>query len=111
MSEQNHQYSTQNETHRCGDGHWFSFLYRTRVKVSKGDIPILNLSLLFSILTVLSAPWLAVAGFIVALALGYRFGIERNAAGFTSDFQEVVRDAAGNVKAAVDSVVKDGKEE
>lgn len=111
MSEQNYEHTTRNEGHRGGDGRWFSFLYRTRVKVSKGEIPILNLSLLFSILTVLSAPWLAVAGFIVALALGYRFGIERNAAGFASDFQEVVRDAAGNVKSAVDSVVKDGSEE
>lgn len=107
MSEQN--YNTQNEG-RSG-GHWFSILYRTRVKVSKGDIPIINLSLLFSILALISAPWLVVVGFIVALALGYRFGIERGARGFASDFQEVVRDAAGNVKSAVDSVVKDGSEE
>lgn len=103
MSEQNH------TTH--SNGRWFSVLYRTRVKVSKGEIPILNLSLLFSILALLSAPWLVVAGFIVALVLGYRFGVERNAEGFTSDFQEVVRDAAGNVKAAVDSVIQDDSKE
>ena len=58
----------------------FSVLYRTRVKVQKDDTPILNLSLIFSIIAVCSAPWLAVIGLVVALVLGYRFSIERNAA-------------------------------
>ena len=49
----------------------FSVLYRTRVKVQKGDTPILNLSLIFSIIAVCSAPWLAVIGLVVALVLGY----------------------------------------
>lgn len=86
---------------------WFSFLYRTRVKISKGETPILNLSILFTALAGLSAPWVAVAGFIVALALGYRFSVERNAPGFDTDFDEVVHNAARNVKSAVDSVVED----
>ena len=50
------------------------------------------------------------AGLAVALALGYRIHVERNAPGFSGDFQQVVRDAAGHVKAAVDQVVKDGEE-
>ena len=58
----------------------FSVLYRTRVKVQKDDTPILNLSLIFSIIAVCSAPWLAVIGLVVALVLGYRFSIERKAA-------------------------------
>lgn len=110
MSEFNtHQENTTNSSNGQ-NGRWFSFLYRTRLKVQKGDVTILNLSLVFSVLAVISAPWLAVAGLIIALVLGYRFSVERNARGFADDFQEVVRDAAGNVKAAVDSVVKEDKD-
>lgn len=109
MSEQMH-----NDTHFTSQGvdtRWFSFLYRTRIKVNKGDIPILNLSLVFTVLAVCSAPWLAVAGLVIALALGYRFSIERNAKGFSNNFQEVVNKAASNVKAAVDSVTAKNDEE
>lgn len=81
---------------------WFSFLYRTRVKVFKEQTPIINLSLLFSLLAIFTAPWLAVAGLIIALVLGYRFYIEKNAPQFSGDFDEVVRDAAQNVKNTID---------
>ena len=82
--------------------HWFSVLYRTRVKVCKEQTTIINLSLIFSVLAISTAPWLAVAGLIIALALGYRFSIEKNAPQFSGDFDEVMRDAAQNVKNAVD---------
>ena len=81
---------------------WFSLFYRTRIKVCKEQTTILNFSLLFSLLAVLSAPWLVVAGFIIALALGNRLAIEKNAAQFSGDFDEVMRDAAQNVRDAVD---------
>ena len=102
--------SEQNTNANVGGNHIFSFLYRTRVKVNKGETPILNLSLIFSLLVVVSAPWVAVAGLIIALVLGYRFSIERNAAAFSGDFDAVVKDAAGSVKAVVDSVVGSGDE-
>jgi len=82
----------------------FSFLYCNRVKVSKDSTPIINLSLVFCILAVLTAPWLVVGGVIVALVLGYKFGYERNAAGFSSDFDAVVKGAASNVRKVVDNV-------
>lgn len=82
----------------------FSFLYCNRVKVNKDSTPILNLSLVFCILAVLTAPWLVVGGVIVALVLGYKFGYERNAAGFSSDFDAVVKGAAQNVRSVVDNV-------
>ena len=88
----------------------FSVLYRTRVKVQKDDTPILNLSLIFSIIAVCSAPWLAVIGLVVALVLGYRFSIERNAAEFSGSFQDVVNSAAANVKGAVSSFTGTEKE-
>jgi len=82
----------------------FSTLYCNRVKVNKSGTPILNLSLLFSLLAVLTAPWLVVGGVIVALALGYKFAFERNAAGFCNDFDTVVKGAASNVRSVVDNV-------
>ena len=85
---------------------WFTVLYRTRIKVWKDAMPILNVSLAFFVLACISAPWLVVAGGIIALALGYRFGIEKNAPGFAGDFDQMVRGAAQNVKKAVDSVVE-----
>ena len=81
---------------------WFSFLYCTRVKVFKQQTPILNLSLAFSVLAVSTAPWLAAIGLIIALVLGYRFSIEKNAPQFSGNFDEVMRDAAQNVRNAVD---------
>ncbi len=110
MSEQNFNNNTNTNSNNNGT-HWFSFFYRTRIKVNKGETSIINLSLIFMILAVCSAPWLAVAGLVISLALGYRFSIERNAKGFCGDFNEVVRDAAGNVKAAVDSVVNNSDEQ
>jgi len=83
---------------------WFSFLYRTRVKLHKGQTPIINLSLVFMLLALMSAPWLAVGGGIAALALGYRFSIERESPDFTGDWDEVVQGAAENVKSAVDGL-------
>lgn len=85
-------------------GNVFSFLYRNRVVIKKGELTILNVSLLFSIISVLCAPWLVLGGFIAALALGYRFSFVRGSSDFTGDFQEVVKGAADNVKSAVDSV-------
>lgn len=91
-------------TNKTNGSSVFSFLYRNRVIVKKGDVTILNVSLIFSILSVLCAPWLAVGGLIAALALGYRFSFERGSRDFSGDFQEVVKGAAGNVKSVVDSV-------
>ncbi len=82
----------------------FSLLYRTRIMIKKGESTIVNLSVLFSIIALLCAPWLVIIGAIVALALGYRFSIQRNAEGFAKDFEHVVKDAADNVKNVVEHV-------
>ena len=81
----------------------FSTLYCNRVKVTKDGISIINLSLIFCLLS-LTAPWLVIGGVIVALMLGYKFSFERNAAGFSNDFDAVVKDAASNVRSAVEEV-------
>ncbi len=96
---------SQNQNHSTGG--LFSFLYRTRVKVNKDATPIVNLSLIFSLLALLSAPWLVVVGAIVAVMMGYQFKVEKNAQGFSDSFDGVVKTAAGNVKSVVDSFTQE----
>lgn len=84
----------------------FSKLFRTRIKVAKDDLPILNVSALFMIFSALSAIWLVVIGGLIALLLGYRFSIEKNSPYFSGEFKELVKDAGRNVKKTVDSFVE-----
>lgn len=60
----------------------FSTLYRNRIKVDRSGTPIVNLSLLFCLIAALTAPWLVLGSAIAALALGYKFSYEQDAAGF-----------------------------
>lgn len=92
------------ENNATNKGGFFNFMYRTRIMVTKNNVTIINLSLLFSIISLLCAPWLVVGGVIVALVLGYKFAIDRNAPGFEQDFETMVKDAADNVKQAVTNV-------
>ena len=82
----------------------FTALYANRISVRKNGTPVINLSLLFCIIAVLTAPWLVIGGAIAALALGYKFSYLRNAAEFAASLNEVVQDAKSNVRSAVDAV-------
>jgi len=82
----------------------FNFLYRTRIVILKGESTIVNLSILFSVIALIFAPWLVIIGALVALLLGYRFSISRNAAGFATDFGHIVKDATDNVRNVVENV-------
>ena len=93
--------NTTNNTNKTG---FFALLYRTRIVITKGESTILNLSVLFSVISLLCAPGLVIIGAIVALALGYKFSIDRNASAFDKDFEHVVKDAAENVKHVVENV-------
>lgn len=84
----------------------FSVLYRTRFRASKNGQTVVNLSLLFSIIALLSAPWLVILGLIAALVMGYRFSIVRNGLGFEQNFDDVVRNAAMNIKQVVNTVTE-----
>jgi len=99
--ENNNNTTNTNNTYKPG---FFSVLYRTRLMITKGDTTIVNLSLLFSVISLLCAPWLVIVGAIIALLLGYKFAINRNAEGFDKDFEHVVKDAADHVKHAVEDV-------
>ncbi len=77
-------------------------LYRARLKVSKDGTPIVNLSVLFSILSVIVAPHIVIIGAIVSLVLGYKFTFSKNDPAFAGEnLERMVRSAADNVKASV----------
>ena len=82
----------------------FNSLYANRIIVKRNGAPIINLSLIFGLIAFLTAPWLVIGGAIAALALGYKFSFDRNAADFTGNFDEGVQDAKNNVRSVVDAV-------
>jgi hypothetical protein len=84
----------------------FNKLYANRIVIKRNSATIVNLSLLFSLIALLTAPWLVIGGSIAALALGYDFSIVRNAAGFKSDLNTVVQEAKDNINSMVDSVTE-----
>ncbi len=82
-------------------------LYRCRVKVFKGDIPVVNVSVLYGGAALLFAPHITVAGIIIAMVLGYRFSFSQMDEDFASDnLKQTVKNAAENAKATVSSMVK-----
>lgn len=88
------------------DRGFFSILYRTRFRASKNGQTVVNLSMLFSIIALLSAPWLVILGLLAALVMGYKFSIDKNGLGFEQSFDDVVKNAAVNVKDTVASVTE-----
>ena len=82
-------------------------LYRCRVKVHKGDVPVINLSVVYAGACLLFAPHITVAGIIVAMILGYRFSFSQMDEDFASDnLKQTVKNTAENAKATVNSVVQ-----
>lgn len=88
------------------DKRFFSVLYRTRFIVRKKGKTVVNLSILFSLIALLCAPWLVILGLLAAMMMGYRFTFDPDGLGFEQNFDDVVRDAAVNVKGAINSVTE-----
>ncbi|MEA4999950.1 MAG: DUF4342 domain-containing protein [Candidatus Limiplasma sp.] len=95
------------DTNTGRDHNIFSTMYRIRFRASKNGQTVVNLSLLFCIIALLSAPWLVIIGAIAALVMGYRFSVDQQGIGFEQNFDEVVRNAAQNVKNAVDGITEE----
>lgn len=102
MDHQNN--NAQQETVKNGARNIFATLYHTRLVVKKGEETVLNLSILFAILSLLSAPWLVIFFAIAGLILGYRVSIARNASGFAESLDSVVKNAGDNVRGVVDGL-------
>ena len=74
----------------------FTFLYRLRLRVRKDEAVVVNLSSLFVLLTLITAPHIFIIGLIVSLALGYRINIDRDSREFSSEtFDSMVKNARG----------------
>lgn len=85
-----------------------SRLYQARLKVKKDNITILNLSALFSILTLLVSPHLVLIGVIVMLVLGYKVTFTKRDEDFVAtNLEKMVRNAAQNVKDSVSSFAQE----
>ena len=81
-------------------------LYRSRVKIRKGDTGIVNVSVLFAALCLLLAPHMTIAGVIVSMILGYQFSFTGMDPDFASEnLEKMVKSAAQNAKSSVTSVV------
>ena len=82
-------------------------LYRSRVKIRKGDTNIFNVSVLFAGLCLLFAPHMTIAGVIVSMILGYQFSFTGMDPDFASEnLEKMVKSAAQNAKSSVSSVVQ-----
>ena len=87
-------------------------LYRSRVKIRKGDISIANVSVLFAGLCLLLAPHMTIGGIIVSMILGYQFSFTGMDPDFSTDnLEKMVKNAAQNAKSSVSSVVHTFTEE
>lgn len=81
-------------------------IYRSRVKIRKGDTSIINVSVLFAGLSLLFAPHITIAGIIASMILGYQFSFSSMDPEFSSEnLEKMVKNAAQNAKSSVTSVV------
>ncbi len=77
-------------------------LYRSRVKISKDSVPVVNLSALFGIAVAIFAPHVVIGGAIASLVLGYKFAFTANDPDFRGEnLERMVRSAADNVRTSV----------
>lgn len=92
---------------------FFSRMFRFRIMIKRGEVVILNLSLLFSLVALLISPHLVFLGLILMLVLGYRISFDQNSTDFAGDnLESMVKNAAQNVKSTVTNFTKEiGKEE
>ena len=80
-------------------------LYRCRVKIHKGDVPVINLSVVYALAALVFAPHITIAGIVIAMVLGYRFSVSQMDSDFAMDsLKQAVKNAADNVKAAANSM-------
>lgn len=85
----------------------FDFLFRLRIKVKKEQTTIVNLSSLFLLVVLGTAPHICIIGLIVSIVLGYRISLDRDSSDFARDnFDDMVKNARSNVQQAVSGVAK-----
>lgn len=82
-------------------------LYRCRLKISKDNTNVVNISPIFGVACLIFAPHMTIIGIILSMILGYKFSFSRNDEAFASDsLEKMVKSAAQNAKSSVSSVVQ-----
>lgn len=82
-------------------------LYRARIKVSKEETPVLNVSALAGVAAVIFAPHMVIAGAIASMVLGYKFSFTKNDPAFMGEnLERMVRSAADNVRNSVNDFAR-----
>ena len=100
--------SDASHTHRRKGYHVINSLYHFRIKLIKGSTTVVNLSVLFWILSLLMASWLVIIGSLVALSLGYRFTLERRSDSLGNDsVEDMVKNAGNNVRNTLFNIARD----
>lgn len=85
----------------------FNMLFRLRFKVRKGENIIINLSALFLLLVLFTAPHILVIGLLAALALGYSFQVVRDRDEFANaNFDDMMKNAGNNMRSAVQAFTR-----
>lgn len=80
------------------------YLYSLRMIVKKDEITIVNLSMLFVLILLFTAPHICVIGVVLALVLGYRIRFVSRSLDFVDDdLEEMVKNAKKNVQESVSS--------
>ena len=77
--------NTGKPANRGGFGEFIRKMYRTRIKIHKGDTAVVNLSVLYALPCLVFAPHITVFGVVAAMILGYRFSMSQ----MDADFAEV----------------------
>lgn len=73
--------------------------FRARVKLRREETVILNISVLFAVLSLLISPHLVIIGAVIALILGYKFSFDKHDHAFDGEnLERTVRNAAENMK-------------
>ena len=76
--------------------------YRIRIQVRHGEDIILNLSLIYLLIALVTSPYLVVISLLVALLMGYRVKVCRACGALSQvDLEDTFRHAADNMRASV----------
>lgn len=82
-------------------------VYCMRLKIRKDDVTVINFSVLFCLVCAVFAPYLTIAGCVIALILGYRFAFVKHDSDFDQeDLEGKFQQAANNVKSSLGDMAK-----
>ena len=82
-------------------------VYCMRLKIRKDDVTIINFSVLFCLVCAVFAPYLTIAGCVIALILGYRFAFIKHDSSFDQeDLESKFQHAANNVRSSLGDMAK-----